>query len=131
MEPSNSFRVDVRNIFKKMELDINVRHHSTNVEKKIRPDSDPQPFYLEVGRVDHLDIWVDQASGELPACKVELPKNADFKFIPSGVTEVSISRIGDNIIFRIPGGPSGWKIKVITPSIPEYPHDNVSVGEDE
>jgi hypothetical protein len=106
-----------------------------------------QVIDFELGAVagdeDYLEIRVDDEQSELGPCKVDLPANVPFTFVPAGVGSITVvpPENGSNITsLKIPSSIPTWKLEVMRPMEPaagRIPHrgesdaNNVTIGDDE
>jgi hypothetical protein len=147
-----TFSIKVENDFKRGRRGIIV-YNSSQKQDRIIPwkagpeDVTKREFELSTGSGnddDYLVIAVAPGGGDLKRCKINLPANVPFTFIPGGTERITIipSSDGKQNTLRVPAGPPTWRLKIRSPLEPVEPllrqdpgsgeggGNNVTVGDD-
>jgi hypothetical protein len=149
-----TFSIEVENKFEAARRDIHVLRksweetletHRVSCPVYGRGEEEKQAVALslgtEPGQEDYLQISVDNDQVDLGPCKIDLPANVPFTFIPAGTGSITVipqANGSTGTSLRIPPGPPAWKLEIkkpsgenvarITESDPSEP--NVTVGDD-
>jgi hypothetical protein len=123
-----SFKVE--NKFEMAQRDIHVIRK--NLEETLEEHRLSCPVYgegeeetkavaLSLGTVeeqeDYLEISVDNDQVELGPCKIDLPAEVPFTFIPAGSASITVVPAGNgSTSLKIPSGLPGWKLALMKPT---------------
>lgn len=139
-----SFPIKVENKFEMAQRDIHVRRkvweeikEEHTVNYPVNGEVKMVDFSLgaEDGEEDYLEISVDNQQADLGPCKIDLPVNVPFTFIPAGIGSIEVTPLanGETVTsLRIPSGQPTWKLEVREPSViprEEGGITNVTVGD--
>jgi hypothetical protein len=147
-----TFSVEVENKFEMAQRDIHVLRKvwgDTKESHRVRyPDgNEKRAVDLSLGTVpeeadDYLEISVDKEKRELGPCRIDLPADIPFSFIPSGARSITVvPAVGSGqTSLRIPAGLPGWRLQLMKPQEPlaqvmeeadsGNSNNNVTVGDD-
>jgi hypothetical protein len=140
-----TFPIKVENKFEMARRDIHVRRKVWEEIKEEQTVNYPvnggvDAVSLSLGEVDgeedYLEISVDNQQADLGPCKIDLPVNVPFTFIPAGIGSIEVTppANGETVTsLRIPSGQPAWKLEVREPSViprEENGITNVTVGDD-
>lgn len=158
-----SYQINVENKFEVANRDIHVRRKEwDDVLEELRlsyPQSEVQDTNraeFALGQMetqgDYLEICVDNEVEELGPCRIMLPANAPFTFVPGTIGSITVEppKNGSAVTaVKIPSGLPTWKLEIMQPSPQEVAHlpeveqmisregddpddmNNVTVGEDQ
>lgn len=131
-----TFSIGLENRFGTSQRDIRVRRKSRKETLEEQRVSYPAYEYGEgeeeksaasfslgsmEGEEDYLEISVGDEQADLGPCKIELPANVPFRFIPGGITSIAVfppKNRGAVTLLRIPSGPPTWKLEIMRPPEP-------------
>lgn len=150
----NKFEVAGRHIHvRRKEWDDVLEEHRVSYPVYDAPPEEQVPNFSEFAlgqaeeQADYLEISVDNEVEELGPCRIMLPANTPFTFVPGGAGSITVEppQNGATVTaVRIPSGLPTWKLEIMQPVPPlevqqmipregDDPDDmnNVTVGEDE
>jgi len=147
-----TFSIEVKNKLKTARRDIHVRlkrwEEILGEERVGYPENEEAerimvglPLGVGEGEDEYWEIDVDDPQADLGPCKITLPSNVPFTFIPAGAGSLAVTPLksGGNVTsLGIPSGLPAWRLAIKPPEAPEilsYTGDeekvNVEVAEDD
>lgn len=143
-----TFLIEVENKLKMARRGIHVRRkswkdtleeHRVNcpVYKKGKQERSATSLSLGAvaGEEDYLQISVEHPPVNLGPCKIELPSDVPFRFIPGGKESITVNmdipgvEKGKTVTsLKIPSGPPTWRLEIMR--TPEPGHGLIGRGDD-
>ena len=118
----NKFELAQRDIHvMRKNLEETLEEHRVNYPVYGEGEEETQTVALSLGTVeeleDYLEIRVDNDQVELGPCKIDLPAEVPFTFIPAGSGSVTVVPSSNgNTSLKIPSGLPTWKLAIMKPA---------------